>query len=169
KVFGAEETREKLGVDPGQVRDLLALMGDSSDNVPGVPSVGQKTAAKLLEEYGSFEGIYENLDSITRKALKAKLTDHREDALTSRDLVTLRSDLAIDEDAVTRPFEGGDTKALRAIFSELELTRLLAQLQSESRDESAPAAEGHYETITSADGRRALRNDHQCRRPCQNR
>ncbi|MBW2210179.1 MAG: DNA polymerase I [Deltaproteobacteria bacterium] len=152
KVFGAEETREKLGVDPGQVRDLLALMGDSSDNVPGVPSVGQKTAAKLLEEYGSFEAIYENLESITRKALKAKLTDHREDALTSRDLVTLRTDLAIDEDAVTRPFEGGDTKALRALFSELELTRLLAQLQSESRDESAPAAEGHYETITSADG-----------------
>ena len=96
KVFGAEETREKLGVEPEQVRDLLALMGDSSDNVPGVPSVGQKTAAKLLEEYGSFEGIYENLESITRKALKAKLTEHREEALASRELVTLRTDVAIE-------------------------------------------------------------------------
>jgi DNA polymerase-1 len=147
KVFGTEETREKLGVEPGQVRDLLALMGDSSDNVPGVPSVGQKTAAKLLADYGSFEGIYENLDSITRKALKAKLTDHRDDALASRELVTLRDDVAIDADAVTRPYGGGDAAQLRALFSELELTRLLAQL------EPAPMVEeGHYETITTTEG-----------------
>ena len=152
KVFGAEETREKLGVEPGQVRDLLALMGDSSDNVPGVPSVGQKTAAKLLEEYGSFEGIYENLESITRKALKAKLTEYRDEALTSRELVTLRTDVAIDADAVTRPYAGGDTGALRTLFSELELTRLLAQLQAASPDESAPPLEGHYETITTPEG-----------------
>ena len=151
KVFGAEETREKLGVDPGQVRDLLALMGDSSDNVPGVPSVGQKTAAKLLEEYGTFEGIYENLDNITRKSLKAKLTDHRDDALTSRELVTLRTDVEIDPAAVTRPFTGGSTSALRAIFSELELTRLLAQLEPASPDEDAAVVEGHYETITTAE------------------
>jgi DNA polymerase-1 len=151
KVFGAEETREKLGVDPGQVRDLLALMGDSSDNVPGVPSVGQKTAAKLLEEYGTFDGIYENLDNITRKALKAKLTDHRDDALTSRELVTLRTDVEIDPAAVTRPFTGGSTSALRAIFSELELTRLLAQLEPASPDEAAAVVEGHYETITTAE------------------
>jgi len=152
KVFGAEETREKLGVEPGQVRDLLALMGDSSDNVPGVPSVGQKTAAKLLEEYGSFEGIYENLESITRKALKAKLTEYREEALTSRELVTLRTDVAIDADAVTRPYAGGDTGALRALFRDLELTRLLAQLQAASPDESDPPLEGHYETITTPEG-----------------
>jgi DNA polymerase-1 len=151
KVFGPEETREKLGVDPGQVRDLLALMGDSSDNVPGVPSVGQKTAAKLLEEYGTFDGIYENLDNITRKALKAKLTDHRDDALTSRELVTLRTDVEIDPAAVTRPFTGGSTSALRAIFSELELTRLLAQLGPASPDEAAAVVEGHYETITTAE------------------
>ena len=152
KVFGAEETREKLGVEPGQVRDLLALMGDSSDNVPGVPSVGQKTAAKLLDEYGSFEGIYENLENITRKALKAKLTEYRDEALTSRELVTLRTDVAIDADAVTRPYAGGDTGALRALFRDLELTRLLAQLQAASPDESAPPLEGHYETITTPEG-----------------
>jgi DNA polymerase-1 len=146
KVFGADETREKLGVEPGQVRDLLALMGDSSDNVPGVPSVGQKTAAKLLADYGSFEGIYENIESITRKALKAKLSEHRDAALTSRELVSLRDDVAIGVDAVTHPYTGGNTAELRAIFSELELTRLLAQL------DPAPAVEGHYETITTADG-----------------
>ncbi|TNF64462.1 MAG: DNA polymerase I, partial [Deltaproteobacteria bacterium] len=146
KVFGTAETKEKLGVAPAQVRDLLALMGDSSDNVPGVPSVGQKTAAKLLHDYGNLEGIYENLDHITRKALKAKLTEHREDALTSRELVTLRDDVAVDADLVTRPYAGGDAGMLRAIFSELELTRLLAQL------EPAPVVAGHYETITTAEG-----------------
>ncbi|NNE19664.1 MAG: DNA polymerase I, partial [Myxococcales bacterium] len=146
KVFGAEETREKLGVEPQQVRDLLALMGDSSDNVPGVPSVGQKTAAKLLAEYGSFDGIYENLGAITRKALKAKLDEHRDKAMTSRELVTLRHDVPIEKDAVTRRYSGGDTAALRTLFSELELTRLLAQL------DPAPTIEGHYETIATAKG-----------------
>jgi DNA polymerase-1 len=146
KVFGVEETREKFGVEPGQVRDLLALMGDSSDNVPGVPSVGQKTAAKLLSEHESLEGIYENLDGITRKALKQKLADHQQDAITSRELVTLREDAPVDTKVVTRAYGGGDTAALRNIFSELELTRLLAQL------EPAPVVEGHYETITSAEG-----------------
>jgi len=146
KVFGTEETREKLGVEPSQVRDLLALMGDSSDNVPGVPSVGQKTAAKLLDDHGSLEGIYDNLDAITRKALKEKLIAHREDALTSRELVSLRDDIAIDEDLVTRPYGGGNAAALRALFSELELTRLLAQL------EPAPLVTGHYETITTTEG-----------------
>jgi len=146
KVFGAEETREKLGVEPQQVRDLLALMGDSSDNVPGVPSVGQKTAAKLLADYGSFDGIYENLEGITRKALKAKLDEHRDKALTSRELVTLRHDVPIEKDAVTRRYSGGDTAALRTLFSELELTRLLAQL------DPAPTIQGHYETITTAEG-----------------
>ncbi|MGB3051663.1 MAG: DNA polymerase I [Polyangiales bacterium] len=146
KVFGTEETREKLGVEPHQVRDLLALMGDSSDNVPGVPSVGQKTAAKLLADYGSFEGIYENLESITRKALKAKLEEHRDKALASRELVTLRHDVPIDTDAITRPYTGGNTAALRSLFSELELTRLLARL------DPAPVTAGHYETITTAEG-----------------
>ncbi len=146
KVFGPEETREKFGVGPSQVRDLLSLMGDSSDNVPGVPSVGQKTAAKLLNEHGTLEGIYENLDSITRKALKQKLSDHRQDAIASRELVTLRDDAPVDATVVNRPFQGGDAATLRNIFTELELTRLLAQL------EPAPVIEGHYETITTSAG-----------------
>lgn len=146
KVFGPEETREKLGVEPGQVRDLLALMGDSSDNIPGVPSVGQKTAAKLLDEYGNLDEIYRHLDDIKRKSLKEKLATHRADALASLALVTLRHDVKMSPEVMTRLYDGGDTAALRNIFSELELTRLLAQL------EPAPAVEGHYETITDVEG-----------------
>jgi len=146
KVFGPEETRERFGVDPGQVRDLLSLMGDSSDNVPGVPSVGQKTAAKLLNDHGTLERIYENLEGITRKTLKQKLMDHREDAMTARELVTLREDVPIDLETVKLPYDGGNVAALRGIFSELELTRLLAQL------EPAPVVDGNYETILDAAG-----------------
>jgi DNA polymerase-1 len=146
KVFGPEETREKLGVEPGQVRDLLALMGDSSDNVPGVPSVGQKTAARLLGDYGSLEGIYDHLASIKQQALRERLASHREDALTSRELVTLREDVPIDDEVLAQVYDGGNAAALRAIFGELELTRLLAQL------EPAPAVQGHYETIASTEG-----------------
>ncbi|MEM9729635.1 MAG: DNA polymerase, partial [Myxococcota bacterium] len=146
KVLGVEETRTKFGVDPGQVRDLLALMGDSSDNVPGVPSVGQKTAAKLLQEWGSLDGVYEHLDEITRKALKQKLQTHREDAETSRELVTLRDDLEIGEDVLAAPYDGGDVAALRSLFTELEFTRLLAQM------DPAPVVEGHYEIVTTPEG-----------------
>ncbi len=146
KVFGPAETREKLGVGPDQVRDLLALMGDSSDNIPGVPSVGQKTAAKLLQDYGSLDAIYEHIDDIKRKALKERLETHRQDAMASLALVTLRNDVQISPQAVVRPYDGGSAAALRNIFSELELTRLLAQI------EPAPAVEGHYETITDAEG-----------------
>ena len=67
-----EHVIEKMGVPPEQVRDLLALMGDSADNVPGVPKVGAKTACKLLTEYGTIDGIYENLDNIKAKALNKK-------------------------------------------------------------------------------------------------
>ncbi len=150
KVFGPEETQEKFGVTPDQVRDLLALMGDSSDNVPGVPSVGQKTAAKLLQEWGTLEGIYEHLDEITRKALKEKLATHREAAETSRELVTLRDDVAIDPGVMSHKYDGGNAAELRSLFSELEFTRLLAQL------DPAPVVEGHYETVTTMDGLRRI-------------
>jgi DNA polymerase-1 len=75
KVFGRAETIERMGVPPEQVRDLLALMGDSSDNVPGVKGVGQKTAAKLLEDHGSLDGIYAAIDEI--KAEGAEAEAHR--------------------------------------------------------------------------------------------
>ncbi|MGB5812996.1 MAG: DNA polymerase I [Polyangiales bacterium] len=150
KVFGPAETREKFGVEPAQVRDLLSLMGDSSDNVPGVPSVGQKTASKLLQEWGSFEGIYEHVEEITRKSLKEKLLAHRAEAETSRDLVTLREDVPIAGDPISTAYDGSDTATLRSLFNELEFTRLIAQL------DPAPATVGHYETITSPEDLRRV-------------
>jgi DNA polymerase-1 len=128
RVYGREETVAKMGVPPEQVRDYLALTGDSSDNIPGVPSVGPKTAAKLLGEHGSLDGIYEHVESITRKATKAKLKEHRDDAYLSRRLVSLVDDVPVEVDLEALRYGGADEDRLRELFSKLEFHRLLSQL-----------------------------------------
>lgn len=129
KVFGRDETLEKLGVAPELVGDYLALVGDSSDNVPGVPSVGPKTAVQLLREHGSLDGIYAALGHIAKKSVRDKLIAHREDAYLSRRLVTLRDDAlvvpSIDALRVREP----DVVRLSALFAELELHRAQAELE----------------------------------------
>jgi len=87
--------RERWGVPPGQVRDVLSLMGDSSDNVPGVPGVGEKTAVELIVEFGSLEELYLRVDQVKRPALREKLEIHRELAFLSRELVTVKTDCEI--------------------------------------------------------------------------
>ena len=150
KVFGRAETIERMGVPPEQVRDLLALMGDSSDNVPGVKGVGQKTAAKLLEEHGSLDGIYAAVEDIKAKALKQKLLDHREEAYVSREVVSLRYDVDVPFRLESARYDGGDAQALRKIFTELEFTRMLAQM------DPVPTLEGHYQLITDEEDLRPL-------------
>lgn len=140
KVFGREETIERLGVPPEQVRDLLALVGDASDNVPGVPSVGPKTATKLLAEFGDVDGIYRNLDAIKAKGTREKLTAHRDEAYLSRELVTLKDDLEVGVDLRALRLGEGHPEELRALYVELELTRALAQ--SEPRKQAAAARYG---------------------------
>lgn len=89
KRIGIAEVREKFGVMPPQVQDVLALMGDSSDNVPGVPGIGPKTAAELITQYGSLEKLYENLEQIKQAKRKETLTNARADAFLSKQLVGL--------------------------------------------------------------------------------
>lgn len=140
RVFGVAETIEKFGVPPEQVRDLLALMGDSSDNVPGVPSVGVKTAAKLLKAHGTLDGLYDALDTVKGK-LKEKLTDNKELAYLSQELVTLRDDVNVELDPETLGWDGGDGTSIRELFVELEFNRLLADL------DPAPKQKGKTEVI----------------------
>lgn len=140
RVFGIAETIEKFGVPPAQVRDLLSLTGDKSDNVPGVPSVGPKTAAKLLATYDTLDGIYEHIEELKGKA-KTKLEEHRDDAYLSRELVSLQDELEIPLDAEALKFTGGDPENVRKLFAELEFTRLLARI------DPAPAVEGRYDIL----------------------
>jgi DNA polymerase I len=125
KVYGAAEVEAKFGVPPSQVRDLLALVGDTSDNVPGVPGVGMKTAAELLKEFGSLEAIYAGIDRVKKARIQANLREHQGEALLSQKLVTLRDDFDIDFDFDKLRYTGGDPVRLRAFFTELGFTRFL--------------------------------------------
>jgi DNA polymerase-1 len=139
RVFGPAEVREKLGVPPSLVRDYLALTGDTSDNVPGVPSVGPKTAVDLLTQFGSIDAIYAGLDAVKRPKLRDALREHEEDARLSKRLVTLDATAPIEWQTGRLLWGGADVAELRRLFTELEFGRQLGQLDSLAAG-SAPAS-----------------------------
>ena len=130
KAYGPEEVQAKFGVPPSKLRDLLALTGDTSDNVPGVPSVGPKTAADLLRDHGSIDGIYAAIATIKKPKLREALATHEADARISRELVTLKRDVPIAWDAAKIRYGGADLEELRRLFIELEFSRLLDQISA---------------------------------------
>jgi len=159
KVFGPAEVVERFGVGPAQLGDLLALTGDSSDNIPGVPSVGPKTAAELLLRFGDLDGIFSRLGEIERKKLRETLTEHEPAARLSRKLVALKLDCPLDlsEDALL--FGQGDRRnlpALKALYAELGFRKQLAGLEA-STDVQAPARPAP--ALTAAKGASASTND----------
>lgn len=95
KLLGNEEIREKYGVFPNQIIDYLSLIGDNSDNIPGIPGIGPKTASKLLNEFGSVDNIYINIDKIKEKKLKTNLMEYKDQLLKARNLIKLYSDLNV--------------------------------------------------------------------------
>jgi DNA polymerase-1 len=144
KVFGPAEVEEKFGVRPDQVRDYLALVGDSSDNVPGVPGIGPKTATELLRAHQTLAAIYANLDAVTKPRWRELLRDNHASATMSERLVTLKDDLPVDVDPSTLGWHGladpsVDRAGLRAIFQELGFQRLLDTLP---KDDAATTARG---------------------------
>ncbi len=128
-VYGVEETRTKMGVPPHQIRDYLALVGDTSDNVPGVPSVGPKTAIALLEKFSTIEELYRRIDEVEKRGLRERLVAHKEEALLSQTLVTLKYDAAIELDQKALKVGGEDVGELAYLFEELELNRALSELE----------------------------------------
>ena len=145
RVIGPPEVEERFGVRVDQLHDLLALMGDTSDNIPGVPSVGPKTAMELLKAYGTLQGIYDNLDKIAKKGLLQKLTEHRDQAFLSQRLVALKDDCDIEVNLERLSYRGRDVDKLRLVYSELGFTRQLGLLSIEANAAApsvAPAAGG---------------------------
>ncbi len=124
-----KDVLEKFGVKPEQVIDVLALMGDASDNVPGVPGIGEKTATTLIQEYGSFENVFKNLDKIQKPKLKETLQNNRKLADLSRELVTIHCEVPVKEKARELVCEKPDLKALRELFQEMEFTRSMARVE----------------------------------------
>src|SRR5882724_5023814 len=155
RVFGVPEVEERFGVRVDQLRDLLALTGDTSDNIPGVPSVGPKTAKELLVEFGTLQGIYERIDELKKKGLRDKLIEHREQAFLSQRLVTLKEDCPILLELETLRYGGRDTNALRALYAELGFQR---QLQALPSDGDAPALSAGQPVSASSTPSSAARN-----------
>ncbi|MGC0842957.1 DNA polymerase I [Pantoea agglomerans] len=134
-ILGPEEVEQKYGVPPALIIDFLAMMGDSSDNIPGVPGVGEKTAQALLQGLGSMQTIYDNLDKVAdlgfrgAKTMATKLEQNRDVAFLSYQLATIKTDVELalpcEELTVTEP----DTEALQTLFSRYEFKRWLSDLQ----------------------------------------
>ena len=128
EIFGPAEVEKKFGVRPDQMVDLLALMGDSSDNIPGVPRVGQKTAADLLQQFGTLDEALNRTDEIKKPSIRKALQEHRESAELSRDLVTLHLEVPMDLDLEKLPPPKPEYDELAEIFRELDFDSLLARL-----------------------------------------
>ena len=137
--LGVDEIKAKYGIDdPRQVIDILGLMGDSADNIPGCPGVGPKTAEKLVQQYGSIERLLESTSEL-KGSLKEKVEANAEQIRFSKFLATIKTDVPIEFDAEamqSRPF---DADALRSVFNELEFRTLTARIIDQSTSSSAPA------------------------------
>ncbi len=121
QIMGTPEVCEKFGIqNPLQVIDFLGLMGDASDNIPGIPGVGEVTAKKLLAEYGSVEGVLENVKSIKNEKLRQKVEDGREHAVISKQLATIILDVPIEFNEKALELEPPHTENLKALLDELE-------------------------------------------------
>jgi DNA polymerase I len=129
KIYDREGVIERYGVPPELVTDLIGLKGDTSDNIPGVPGIGDKTAAQLLQEFGSLEAVLDNVDKVSGAKRKQNLVEHADDARVSRQLATMQCDietgLDLGEVMSTRPDRG----ALREFAREFELRAIMERLE----------------------------------------
>ncbi len=135
KTYDIEGVKERFGVGPEKVVEILGLAGDSSDNVPGVPGIGEKTAQKLVREFDGLEGILENLDKVKGTKVRENLLAYADQARLSRQLVSIRTDARVDVDLDTMKRSSPDTSALRELFKEFEFISFLRALDREGEKE----------------------------------
>jgi DNA polymerase I len=128
KLYGPQDVVEDFGVPPEKVADVLALMGDSIDNIPGVPGIGEKGAKALIQEYGSLDELLARAGELTRKAYREGLQTHQEQARLSKELSTIHTNLDIPFDPEALRHDPPDTDALRKLFTELEFFSLAEEL-----------------------------------------
>ncbi len=130
-VFGPEELKERYGLTPAQFIDMKALTGDSSDNIPGVPGVGDKTAAKFLNEYGGLDSLYEHIEEVSGPKTRQNLIDNKEQVFKNRRLVTIVNNLDVDYDVDACRLDDYDQDAMLELFHELEFRSLVRELPHE--------------------------------------
>jgi DNA polymerase-1 len=148
-LFNEETFREKYGVDAHQWVDVKALKGDSSDNIPGVAGIGEKTALDLIATYKTLDGVYEHLD-LLKPAVKAKLEKDKDMAYLSQKLVTLMVDAPIYIDLEKAKLKGGITPEFAAMLRKLEFRALLNQVEAQLSREQIAEAEATVEALDAA-------------------
>jgi len=142
--------REVYNLAPHQIIDLKGLMGDASDNIPGIPGVGEKTALKLLHEYGSVENVLEHASELKGK-LQEKVSENKDDALKSKALATIYREVPMDQDWDSVKYDGFESQPVGKLFRKLEFKQLLGRLElSEHGEEPAEHEDIKFEIITEA-------------------
>jgi DNA polymerase I len=139
KVYDREDVVERYGIPPELIPDFYGLKGDTSDNIPGVPGIGDKTAADLLQRFGTLEGVLDNIDDISGAKRKQNLTDHAENARISKLLATAQHDVPVDLDLGEELARTPDRGRLRDVFREFELREPLRRLEEAFGDDDAAA------------------------------
>ncbi|MDP8258651.1 MAG: DNA polymerase I [Candidatus Aadella gelida] len=138
KVYTEKEVREKYGVGPERMTDLMALMGDASDNIPGVKGIGKVGAAKIVKEYGDIDNIYKNLDAITPPGIKKKLTEEEDMARLSKELVVLDREVPVTIDLEATLIPEPDSERLAELYKRFEFKRLLKEVAKKDTVEDSP-------------------------------
>lgn len=133
KELSIADVEKKYGVGPDLLLDFFSLVGDSSDNVPGVPGVGPKTAEKLINTFGSLQGVYDRLDEMKKSKMKEKIADNKELAFLSKELIALKTDVEVPDDNDFYLMRDPDPEQLAGLFTELEFTSLLKSIDTSSK------------------------------------
>lgn len=141
-IYDREEVQERYGVPPERVPDLIGLRGDTSDNIPGVPGIGDKTAAQLLSEFGTLEDVLASVEEISGAKRKQALVDHADDARTSKQLATIITDIDTGVDLPAVMEAEPDRSRLREVARDFELRKPLERLEAALGAGSVPADEG---------------------------
>jgi DNA polymerase I len=131
KIYDRDGVTERYGVPPELVPDLIGLKGDTSDNIPGVPGIGDKTAAQLLQEFGSLEAVLDNVDKISGAKRKQNLAEHAEDARISKQLATLNYEIDVPIEVSKEARSKPDRSRLREVAAEFELRQVVQRLDEE--------------------------------------
>ncbi|UCG61874.1 MAG: DNA polymerase I [Candidatus Zixiibacteriota bacterium] len=159
--YGPEEVKDKFGVYPERVIDKLALMGDTSDNVPGVPGIGPKTADALLEQFGTLDKILTGYDSIKARGTRTKIAENIDSAKLSRELVIIRTDVPLEFEMKDIQAREPNFELAKKLFLELEFNRLLKQLLPDSdaaqvADKEPTTSDARYTQVKDLDQLKSL-------------
>ncbi len=152
-IYDPPRIEERYGLRPSQMIDFKALKGDSTDNIPGVPGVGEKTAASLIQTFGSLEGLYERIDEVSKEKLRAALIEARDRVLESRELMTIVRDLPVELDRESARLGDYDREGVIRLFREYEFRTLIERLPALSGER----AEETVEALRTADAGEPIR------------